>query len=73
VSPRLADRVLARKVELEDMLADTPLHEESMRHAIQTALAGVYHWMTGDLAHPSSVMSRALTNWLERHRYLSTR
>lgn len=73
MSPRLADRVLARKVELEDLLADTPPYEETMRQSIQTALACVYQWMTGDLAHPSSVMSRALSNWLERHRYLSTR
>ena len=71
MSPRLADRVLARKDELEDALADCSRHDESLRHAIETALAGVYQLVTGDLAHPSSVVSRALVAWLERHRHLA--
>jgi len=71
MSPRLADRVLARKIELEDALADCSHHDESLRHAIETALAGVNQLVTGDIAHPSSVVSRALTRWLERHRYLA--
>jgi hypothetical protein len=70
MSPRLADRVLARKIELEDALADCSRHDESLRQAIETALAGVYQLVTGDVAHPSSVVSRAMAAWLERHRYL---
>ena len=70
MSPRLADRVLARKVELEDALADCSRHDEWLRQAIGTALTGVYQLVTGDVAHPSSVVSRAMAAWLERHRHL---
>jgi len=41
------------------------------RHALQTALAGVYQLITGDIAHPSDVVARAMARWLERHRYLT--
>ncbi|HEX3481466.1 MAG TPA: hypothetical protein VHT91_40915 [Kofleriaceae bacterium] len=66
----LAARVLARKVELEDALADCGRHETLRRTALETALAGVYSLITGDLAHPPDVIARALNNWLERNKHL---
>jgi hypothetical protein len=66
----LAARVLARKVELEDALADCGRHEALRRTALETALAGIYSLITGDLAHPPDVIARALNNWLERNKHL---
>ncbi|HEY4058772.1 MAG TPA: hypothetical protein VGM39_19295 [Kofleriaceae bacterium] len=67
----LADRVLARKSELEDALADCSPHDVLLRTAIETALATVYSLMTGDLAHPSDVVARDLNRWLERNKHLA--
>jgi len=67
----LAARVLARKNELEDALADLGPHDLSRRTAIETALATVYLLMTGDLAHPPQVVAHALNAWLERNKYVT--
>lgn len=67
----LAARVLARKDELEDALADLGPHDLLLRTAIETALATVYALMTGDLVHPSDVVARDLNRWLERHKHLA--
>lgn len=67
----LAARVLARKDELEDALADLRATDAMLRQAIETALATVYALMTGDLAHPSDVVARDLNRWLERHKHLA--
>lgn len=66
----LIARVLARKIELEDALADCAPHAELRRASIQAALSAVYGLMTGDLVHPSQVVARALSAWLERHKYV---
>jgi hypothetical protein len=66
----LAARVLARKAELEDALADCGPYEVLRRTALETALSGVYALITGDLAHPPDVIGRALNNWLERNKHL---
>jgi len=63
-------RVLARKDELEDALAELGRHDVVERQAIETALATVYLLMTGDLAHPSDVVARDLNRWLERNKHL---
>ena len=63
-------RVLARKDELEDALAELGPHDVLERQAIETALATVYLLMTGDLAHPSEVVAQALNRWLERNKHL---
>src|SRR5947199_4373490 len=63
-------RVLARKDELEDALAELGAHDVVDRQAIETALATVYPLMTGDLAHPSEVVARDLNLWLERNKHL---
>src|SRR5436305_7805505 len=64
-------RVLARKDELEDALAELGPHDGVERMAIETALATVYALMTGDLAHPSDVVARGLSSWLERNKHLA--
>jgi hypothetical protein len=66
----LAMRVLTRKNELEDALADCSPHEATTRATIETALATVYQLMTGDLAHPPQVVAHALNEWLERNKYI---
>ncbi len=67
----LAARVLARKNELEDALADCAPYDVLLRTAIETALATVYALMTGDIAHPSDVVARDLNRWLERNKHLA--
>ncbi len=67
----LAVRVLARKDELEDALCELGPHDVVERQAIETALATVYALMTGDLAHPSEVVARGLSRWLERNKHLA--
>ena len=64
-------RVLARKDELEDALAELGPHDTVERMAIETALATVYLLMTGDLAHPSEVVAKDLSRWLERNKHLA--
>jgi hypothetical protein len=66
----LAMRVLARKDELEDALAELGPYDVVERQAIETALATVYQLMTGDLAHPPDVVARMLNGWLERNKHL---
>ena len=66
----LAARVLARKDELEDALAELGPYETIERQAIETALATVYLLITGDLAHPSEVVARNLNLLLERNKHL---
>jgi len=66
----LAARVLARKDELEEALAELGPYDTVERQAIETALATVYLLMTGDLAHPSDVVARDLNLWLERNKHL---
>ncbi|HUJ62059.1 MAG TPA: hypothetical protein VLX92_26315, partial [Kofleriaceae bacterium] len=61
----LAARVLTRKDELEDALAELGPHDTVDRRAIEVALATCYALMTGDLAHPSDVVARGLSRWLE--------
>ncbi|HMG54598.1 MAG TPA: hypothetical protein VK601_13970 [Kofleriaceae bacterium] len=67
----LAARVLARKIELEDALADCSCYDMMRRTMLATALATVYSLMTGNLAHPPDVIGRALNNWLERNKHLA--
>lgn len=66
----LAARILARKNELEDALAELGHGAVQERQSIEAALATVYLLMTGDLAHPSDVVARDLNRWLERNKHL---
>ncbi len=72
-SQPLAARVIARKNELEDALANCGPHDVLERQAIQTALASVYDLMTGDIFHPCAVVACGLSRWLERNRHLGRR
>ena len=65
----LAARVLERKDELEDALAELDPRDRS-RVAVASALAAVYPLVTGDLAHPSDVVARALARWLEANKHV---
>ena len=67
----LAARVLARKNELEDALADVSPRDVLLRQAIETALATVYALMTGDLVRLPDVVARDLNRWLERNKHLA--
>ena len=67
----LAARVIARKNELEDALADLGPRDVLLRQAIETALTAVYALMTGDLVHPSDDVARDLNRWLERNKHLA--
>ncbi len=64
-------RVLHRKNELEDALADLGHTEVLRRQAIEMALARVYQLITGDLAHPSELLARDLNRWLELNKRLA--
>ena len=66
----LAMRVLARKDELEEALAELGPRDALERHAIESALAAVYMLMTCDLSHPPQLVARDLSRWLERNKYL---
>ena len=66
----LADRVLARKIELEDALADLGSHDLIEREAIEEALHALYFLLPGDIAHPSPHVGKALSEWLERNKYV---
>ena len=66
----LADRILARKDELEDALADLGPYDLAEREAIEEALGALYFLMPGDLAHPSPNVGRALSNWLEANKHV---
>ena len=72
-SQPLAARVLARKDELEDVLADLGRYDQFERQAIVAALSAAYHFVTGDLVHPSEVLGRALNRWLESNKHLGHR
>lgn len=67
----LAQRVLARKDELEAALANCSEHDLPLKTALDTALATVHQMMTGDLAHPSEVVARSMNDWLERNKHLA--
>ena len=67
----LAARILARKDELEEALADLGRYDVLLRQAIETALATINALVTGDLVHPSDVVARALNRWLERNKHLA--
>ena len=64
-------RVIARKNELEDALADCSPYDVLLRQAIETALATCYSLCTCNLAHPSPIVARELNRWLERNKHLA--
>jgi hypothetical protein len=66
----LIARVFARKVELEDALADCGPYSVVRRQAIESTLCQVYSLMTCDLMHPPQFVARALSRWLECNKHV---
>ena len=66
----LAERVVARKSELEEALALTDERDVLLRSSLQTALDTATALMTGDVKNPSEVVARDLNLWLERNKHL---
>ena len=66
----LVERVLARMLELDAVLERTSDRSSMLAHAIDTALATAESLVTGDIEHPSEVVSRALVRWLDSTRNL---
>jgi|HubBroStandDraft_3_1064219.scaffolds.fasta_scaffold873603_1 hypothetical protein len=66
----LVERTLARMLELDAVLEN--LDDDSIieARAIETALATADSLMTGDIEHPSDVVSHALARWLDQTRNL---
>jgi hypothetical protein len=64
----LAERVMARKSELEGALAGMDETETVERVAIETAIATADSLLTGDIEHPADVVAHDLANWLERNK-----
>jgi hypothetical protein len=64
----LAERVLARKSELEAVLAGMDDTETVERSAIESAIATADALLTGDIEHPADVVAHDLANWLERNK-----
>jgi hypothetical protein len=64
----LAERVMARKSELEAALAGMPETENIERVAIESAIATADSLMTGDIENPADVVAHDLANWLERNK-----
>lgn len=67
---RLAERIEARKAELEEALSDLGQDATGTRSEIEQALAVVASLSTGDLSRPSDVVAAQLSAWLERHKHL---
>ena len=67
----LIDRVVARKQELEALLAGLPEDDTRQRADIEHALGTVESMMTGDLTQVPAVVAVDLNTWLERHKHLA--
>lgn len=66
-------RVLARRSELEALLAALPEADVSGQRDIYRALAAINDLLTGDLANIPALVVAAMNQWLERNRHLTGR
>ena len=66
----LVERTLTRMLELDAILEHMRDRSSREARAIDTALAMAESLVTGDIEHPSDVVSHALARWLERTRNL---
>ncbi|MDB4959597.1 MAG: hypothetical protein JWO36_7166 [Myxococcales bacterium] len=64
-------RVLARKQELEALLAALPEDNLRARTDIDLALTTIKDLLTGDLAHVPAVVVSDMSHWLERNKHLA--
>ncbi|MDQ3334465.1 MAG: hypothetical protein M4D80_04845 [Myxococcota bacterium] len=66
-------RVMARKSELEALLAAIPESDLKERGDIDLALSTITELMTGDLEHVPAVVAVDMNRWLERNKHLGER
>jgi hypothetical protein len=69
----LVARVMARKLELEALLAALPLEDLNARGDIGLALSTIADLLTGDLEHVPSVVAVDMNRWLERTKHVAER
>lgn len=65
-------RVMARKHELEALLASLP-EDDTSRGDIALALSTIDDLLTGDLHHVPAVVAVDMNRWLERNKHLGER
>jgi hypothetical protein len=66
-------RVMARKAELEALLAGLPADDINTRGDIGLALSTISELLTGDIAHVPAVVAADMNRWLERNKHLAER
>jgi hypothetical protein len=66
-------RVMARKTELEALLAALPAEDINTRGDIGLALSTINELLTGDLASVPAVVAADMNRWLERNKHLAER
>ena len=69
----LVERALTRMLELDAVLENLDDDARIEARAIETALTSGESLITGDIEHPSDVVSHALARWLDRTRNLGLR
>jgi hypothetical protein len=67
----MVERVLARKHELEALLASSPADNGRTQNDIATALNTVNSLLSGDLAHVPAVVLVDMNRWLENNKHLA--
>ncbi len=67
----IAERVMARKQELETLLAGLDQADTRTRGDIEIALSTVEELLTGDLTHIPPVVASDLSRWLEHNKHLA--
>jgi hypothetical protein len=70
VGQPIVDRVMARKYELEAVLASLDVQDARERGDLELALSTIGELLTGDLEHVPSVVTRNMNRWLEATKHL---
>lgn len=71
VGQPIVARVMARKTELEALLAGLPAEDLTARGDIELALTTINDLLTGDLANVPAIVVTDMNRWLERNKHLS--
>jgi hypothetical protein len=69
----IVDRVMARKRELEALLASSPAEDARTQNDISTALNTVNALLSGDLSNVPAVVVADMNRWLEQNKHLAER
>ena len=67
----MIDRVLARKLELETLLAALPADDRHVHLEIDQALTSINALLTGDLKQVPPVVVADMNRWLERTKHVA--